>query len=208
MTHRRIQGLFAVSVVCIGAAILLAAPAPVVSKPSETEVDAYIKLHQDILDILRESFKKPHPYVDATNLHPHEAEFAWPQSIKEHEKHTLMTSQYDGQGIKKYLIMLNLKQEALPAISSGNSDTMEATVLLNHYFRPLERLGLANPSSPLAAVSAVQYSAGEWIPKDRYTTPQDADSPAWVEGEVFLARQAGQVVIRVTVGGRYVPKGT
>jgi len=84
---------------------------------------------------------------------------------------------------------------------------METTVLLNHYFRPLERLGLAYPSSPMAAVSAIQYSAGEWVPKDRHTSPQNTDSPVWVDGEVFLARKDGQVVIRITVGGRFVPKG-
>ena len=208
MTRRRIQWLFTVLGVCIGAAFLSAAPPSEVKKPSEVEVDAHLKLHQDILDVLRESFKKPHPYVDASTPHPRGADFAWPQKIKDHEKHVRMTSQYDGQQMKKYLIILDLKQEGLPVTSSGNSDTMEATVLLNHYFRPLERLGLANPSSPLAAVTAVQYSAGEWVPKDRYTTPHRSDSPAWVEGEVFLARKDGQVVIRVTVGGRYIPKGT
>ncbi len=118
-----------------------------------------------------------------------------------------MRSQWDGGECKvKYLILLNLKQEALPAVTSGNSDTMESTVILKHYFRPLEKLGLANPSSSLASVSATQYSAGEWVPKERFTSPQNADSPAWVEGEVFYARKDGQVVIRVTIGGRFVPK--
>lgn len=207
MTQHRIRWLAAIPFVCIGAAFLMAAQEPDSSSPSEQEVDSYIKLHQEILDCLRESFQQPHPYVDATSSGPQTATFAWPVSSKNHERDVLLTAQWDGQQIKKYLIVLNLKQGALPA-TSGNSDTMESTVLLKHYFRPLERLGLTNPSSPLTAVSAIQYSAGEWVPKDRYTSPQNTDGPAWVEGEVFLSRKDGQVVIRVTVGGRFTPKGT
>lgn len=203
MTKRRIHWLATVSAVCIGAAVVLATES---SRPSEREVDSYLKLHQDILDCLRESFQKSHPYILADSLGPKQAKFEWPQLIKDHEKHALMTSQWDGQRKTKYLILLNLKQEELP-VTSGNSLTMESTVLLNHYFRPLERLGLANPSTPLAAVSAIQYSAGEWVPKECYAAPQNKDIPAWVEAEVFVARKDGQVVIRVTVGGRFVPKG-
>ena len=208
MTQRRIQTLATVFVVCVCAAFLLAAQPQVDSQPSDAEVDAYIKLHQDILDTLRESFKQPHAFIDAASMNEHTAKFSWSASIKKHERHVLMNSQYDGQQKKKYLIVLNLKQDALPVSTSRDSETMEATVLLNHYFRPLERLGLANPSSPMAAVSSIQYSSGEWVPKDRFTTPNKVDCPVWVEGEVFLAPKNGQAVIRVTVGGRFVPKGT
>lgn len=207
MTQRRIRTLATVFVVCVGAAFLLAAQPQVKSQPSEAEVDAYINLHQDILDILRESFKQPHAFIDAASMNERTAKFSWPDSSKKHERHVLVTSQYDGQQIKKYSILLNLKQEALPVSTSRDSETMEATVLLIHYFRPLERLGLANPSSPMATVSSIQYAAGEWVPKDRFTTPHNVDSPVWVEGEVFLAPKDGQVVIRVTVGGRDVKRG-
>lgn len=203
--QRRIQCLALASVACIGTAMLMAAQ-PVDSKPSKEQVDSYINLHQDILDCLRESFQQPHPYIDATSLGPNEAKFTWPQSNKDHLKNAIMTSQWDGQHKAKYLIVLNMKQEALPVVAGVNSDTMESTVILKHYFRPLEKLGLANPSSPMASVSATQYSAGEWVPKERFTSPQNKDSPAWVEGEVFYARKDGQVVIRVTIGGRFVPK--
>jgi hypothetical protein len=208
MTQPGIRSLATVFVVCVGAAFLVAAQPKVGSRPSEAEVDAYIKLHQDVLDTLRESFKQPHAFVDAASINERTARFSWPDSSKKHERHVLEASQYDGQQIKKYSILLNLKQEALPISTSRNSETMEATMLLNHYFRPLERLGLANPSTPMAAISGVQYSAGEWVPKDRFTTPHNVDSPVWVEGEVFLAPKDGQILIRVTVGGRFVPKRT
>ncbi|MBL8820204.1 MAG: hypothetical protein JNL58_29545 [Planctomyces sp.] len=208
MTQRRFQTLATAFVVCIGAAILLASHPQAKSRTSEAEVDAYINLRQNILNALRDSFKQPHAFIDPdASMNLRTGKFSWPDAIKKHERDLLVNSQYDGQNMQKYSIILNLKQEALPVSASRNSETMEATELLNHYFRPLERLGLANPSSPMAAISGIQYSSGVWIPNDQFATPHNTDSPVWVEGEVFFAPKDGQVVIRVTVGGRFVPKG-
>lgn len=209
MTQRRFQTLATAFAVCIGAAFLLAAQPQAKTVTSEAEVDAYINRRQDILNALRESFKQPHAFIDAdASINLRTAKFSWPEAIKKHERHLLVNSQYDGQSMQKYSIILNLKQEALPVSVSRNSETMEATELLNHYCRPLERLGLANKSSPMVAISGIQYSSGVWIPNDQFTTPLNTDIPVWVEGEVFFAPKDGQVVFRVTVGGRFVPKGT
>lgn len=185
---------------------MLTAPSIAVPKRSEAEVDAYLKLHQDILDTLRESFRQPHPYVDATRLRERDAAFTWPQSIKDHEKLTLATSQYDCQQVKKYLIILDINSAALPK-DRGDSETMAATTILTHYLGPVEKLGFRSEGSSLAAISAVQYSANRWVPSERLATPQTTDSPAWIDGEVFYAPREAQVVIRVTVGGRFVPQG-
>lgn len=202
MQRIRTKLILGLLVMGFGTALLWAASESAGSRPSEAEVDAYIKLHQQILDTLSESFKQPHPYVSSRA--EKSAKFSWPVELQKHEKHLLLTAQYDGQQKKKYVIQLALKPDALPETNNISSDSMQATVLLNHYLRPLERLGLANPSSPLAAISAVQYAAGEWVPKEQFTSEVRTDSPAWVEGEVFVSPKDSQAVIRVTVGGRFV----
>jgi len=57
----------------------------------------------------------------------------------------------------------------------------------------------------VAMGDGVQYAAGTWIPKEDYEGPVTADRPIWVEAEVFYAMQAGTMIVRLTVGGRYTP---
>ena len=181
---------------------------PAFSETETAAVDAFLRLHQDVRNHLRTSFATQHEFVDATRDPASRRQFDWPQNSRDHLRHTLVNRQYDGQFIQRYLITFAVRQDAISESTSLNdSESMEATAILNHYLSPLGELGLACRDSPMAALGRTQYAAKTWVPNTRYTTQQTSDSPIWVEGEVFYAPKDQSITVRITIGGRHVPSG-
>lgn len=169
-------------------------------------VDQYLSTRQDVLDCLEKSLAKDHPYADTALALPKRHHFPWPESAKTHLRHTLLQKQYDGQHVQKFLVILPIDPAKIPATSTAtDSLTMEATLILNHYMAPLRQVGLECRDTPMAATSPAQYAAKTWIPTSQYEKPQVADSPVWVEGQVFYAPHEKTAILRITVGGRYTP---
>jgi hypothetical protein len=205
ITPRR---LFAI--MCVGAITLavLAGPAPSAPGNDDAEIDEYLNLRQNVLDVLHSSFANLHPYVGPARTAPDEMQFRWPIQSRNHLRHTLVQRQYDGQHIQKFLLTLPIDPDRIPRNDARTTSlTMESTAILNHYLSPLDKLGLECRDTPMAAIASAQYAAKTWIPTDRYEQEQVADSPIWVEGEVFYAPNEKTVIMRVTVGGRFTPKG-
>lgn len=171
------------------------------------EIDAFIKLHQDARRVLRNSFAERHDLVAPEDHSQGSNDFNWPKVNREHLKQLLVNGQYDGQFTQHYLITYSVQDDA-NANNTGRTDSqsMEATAPLNHYLSPLEKLGLACRDSPMAAVGRTQYAAKTWVPKERYENEQSTDSPIWVEGQVFYAPKDRAITLRVTIGGRFVPR--
>jgi hypothetical protein len=80
------------------------------------------------------------------------------QRMTEHLK-----QQQDWQSRWGYQTFITLEPEALPEGQQGSSETMAATVLLNHLGSGLAKLGFRNQGSPTAAMSSMQRSANIWF---------------------------------------------
>ena len=83
-----------------------------------------------------------------------------------------------------------LEPEALPEGQQGSSETMAATVLLNHLGSGLAKLGFRNQGSPTVAVSALQSSANIWF--------REKDPSLEIEINVVVVPSQKQGLVSVT----------
>ncbi|TWT30841.1 hypothetical protein [Blastopirellula retiformator] len=102
-------------------------------------------------------------------------------------EHTL--KQRDWSGGTSANIILNLDEQFLAQHPQGDSQSMMATVLLEHYLQDLEKLGFRGPGSPGCAVGMVQM-ANDY----RFV---DGDPSITVHAIVFVAPQERQAIIRL-----------
>jgi len=198
-----------IGLVSVGAVVLsvLVGPAPSPPEPTQDNIDTYLKLRQDVVDVLQASFQNLHPAA-GRSFDDQTVSIEWPPLTKQHVRDQLTHRKYDGQDIQKYLIRLPIDPSKIPPERQRSSLTMVSTEILNHYMAPLKDLGLECRNSPMAAVGGgIQYSAKTWQPKDRWEAPVTVDSPVWVEAQAFYTINTEEMIVRLTVGGRYAPNG-
>ena len=92
----------------------------------------------------------------------------------------------DWHGGGGFQLVLELAPSALSLEAQGNSNTMTATTLLNHYFGVLEKVGLRRRGSPGVVLGMVQLSRNEWC---------DASGNYCVEGTVFVSPESQQAIV-------------
>jgi hypothetical protein len=80
---------------------------------------------------------------------------------------------------------------------------MAATVLLNHFFGPLEKLGYRTHGSGFAAGSAIQKTSNEWFRTRRIGDFEGIDESVVVEGEVVVSLKDGQALIIGAIRSRF-----
>ncbi len=101
----------------------------------------------------------------------------------------------DGQDSRGFTILLNLTPEA--TVVKGHmihSETMAATVLLNHVFSHLDALGYKTQGTPGVVISAVQYATNTWHFERK--APNGQKLVLTVTGEVFLSRGDKQAILK------------
>lgn len=98
------------------------------------------------------------------------------------------------QGSAMFQMLLELDESAMPASGEASSNTLAATVLLEHYFSELENLGLRRRGSPGVVMGKVQSSRNEWY--------SDEGQSITVQGTVFVAPDSKQAIVTVTVHER------
>lgn len=114
-----------------------------------------------------------------------------PRRIQFEGKTKLKSVRRDHRSNATYQWILNLDEEALPKDHQGNSDTMCATVLLNHYCAGLKDLGYRNIGSPNVAMSKVQCSSNRWF--------RENDNQIEVTGNVFVAPDCRQAIVKIEI---------
>ncbi|QDV74871.1 hypothetical protein [Botrimarina mediterranea] len=112
------------------------------------------------------------------------AGFVNPLSDEAHIRSVL--NQRDWQESSQFQLLLELTPSALPAEKQGSSETMAATVLLNHYFGGLEKIGLSRRGSQGVVIGKVQSSRNEW---------HDPMGNFYVDGAVFVSPESKQAIV-------------
>jgi hypothetical protein len=101
----------------------------------------------------------------------------------------------DWHGDCFFQFLLDLEDSAMPVDKQINSETMTATVVLNHYFGSLEKLGLRRRGSAGVVMSKIQSAQNEW-----FSEPDHAIS---VEGIVFVSPEEKQAVVIGVIRERF-----
>jgi hypothetical protein len=92
----------------------------------------------------------------------------------------------DWLGDNNFQLLLDLSDDALPKDKQGNSKTMLAMLMLNHYFGELEKLGLHSRGTGFVG-GKVQSATSEWF--------TDPDQSISVVGTVFVSPDSKQAIV-------------
>jgi len=88
--------------------------------------------------------------------------------------------------------MVDLGEEALAVDKQGNSDTMCAMVLLNHYFGGLSQFGFRNNGRTISvSTTKVQSASDTWYREGNYRII--------VHGSVFVALASHMAIVRLNI---------
>lgn len=118
-----------------------------------------------------------------------------PQEAISHakESHILhVLKRQDWSGVNTFSLLLNLDETVLHAAEQGNSHTMTATKLMEHYFSGLTQHGLEKRGNGFT-VGLAQMAAGSWA---------SAGDLLVVEGTVFVAPQEKQAIVKGVIRER------
>jgi len=172
--------------------------------PQEGSVNAWIGRQHEALAILKESFSRPHPYRKTANAESKTSslfavEPRQDEALRSHVRHG-----WRGTSIRHFQAFLDLDKNEIPDGDQSDSEKMAATVLMNHFFGPLEKLGYRTRGSGFAAGSALQKTSNEWY-RIKITGPFEGnDEGLGVEGAVIVSLQDGQALICGTIRARYI----
>lgn len=112
---------------------------------------------------------------------------------EDHIRHVVRREEWNGG--HNFQLLLKLDQSALPPDKQLNSQTMAATLLLEHYFGVLRRLGYRSQGSPnVMSGNRVQSASNVWF--------KDSDSSMRVEGTVFIANDSREAIVVCNVRER------
>ncbi|MHC4741006.1 MAG: hypothetical protein ACYS8Z_03795 [Planctomycetota bacterium] len=95
-----------------------------------------------------------------------------------------------------YQFSMDLSEAMLSYRNQGNSGTMVATKLLDHFFAGLNGLGFRNSGSPNALLTdSVQYSSNSWF--------KEGSSNISIFGSVFVSRKDRTALVVVNISELY-----
>ncbi len=170
-------------------------------KRAEAVVEEIASEQQRVLAQLEKRLALGHEYIkkDEADLLPKHLKRKltgnrdfWNETFREvHWQNVLR----EGQDSLGFMMLLNLTPEA--TVVKGHtihSETMAATVLLNHVFGHLNALGYETQGTPGVIVSAVQYAANTWHLVRK--APNGQKLVLTVTGEVFLSRGDKQAILK------------
>jgi hypothetical protein len=149
--------------------------------------DDFFQIRNSVYSLLHERANTP---IDGVTiiLPPTESslqEIAKPFPDDTHIQNVVRGGDWLGGG--GFQLLLNLEDSALPTDRQGYSKTMTATVLLNHYFSDLEKLGLRRRGSPGVVMGRIQSAQNEWF--------SEPDQFVSVEATVFVSRESQQAIV-------------
>jgi hypothetical protein len=172
--------------------------------PEDTAINAWISRQHEVLAALKESFSRPHPFVKMSITEDDKSSFFGVVPHQDEALRSHVGQGWRGTSVRHFQMLLDLDRNAIPDGDQGNSEKMVATVLLNHFFGPLEKLGYRTSGSGFAAVSALQKTSNEWYRIKRIGPFEGNDEGVGVEGEVVVSLQDGQAIIVGTIRTRYI----
>lgn len=100
----------------------------------------------------------------------------------------------DWSNTSSFQLRINLQDSALPPAKQGDSETMAAALLLNHYFAPVEELGFRRVESGGTIGDMVQSARKMWI--------SDEARSIVVEGSVFVALASNEAIVQGVIHER------
>ena len=158
----------------------------ILPKPGSRTAAEFLQERKQVFDYLQQQIEKEFPGVSARD-----------QKIQFDDSQVGKSPDFPKRGHEVHRVynwFVNFEEEAFPKSQQGNSVTMSATRILNHYFDGLKDLGFRNQGSPGVAMSAVQLSSNQWTREDRRIR---------IRGTVFSSPTVGQAIVHLEIDERF-----
>jgi len=157
----------------------------------------FLRLREGVYRTLHERVATPIEGVSVV-LPPTESELQrirQPFPDSEHIQSVTLDQDWFGSG--SFQLLLELDESALVPEAQGNSETMAARVLLDHYFADLNTLGFRHRGSHDVVVGNMQSATNEWF--------NEHDRSITVSGTVCVSPESKQAIVIGTIR-EWLPK--
>ena len=172
--------------------------------PSKSSIDEWIGRRHEVLAVLEKSFTQPHPYLKSGIVEERVSEWFLEEPHLLGALRSTVQRGWRGTEVRHFQTTVLLDKDAIPKEGQGNSDRMAATVLMNHFFGPLEKLGYRTSGVGFFSCSAFQKTSNEWYRIKKIGQFTCADEGVEVEGEVIVSLNDGQALIVGRIRSRYI----
>ncbi len=162
--------------------------APLLGRKTIPSLKQFIERREGVYTSLAAQFGELPAGFRLSNHNANPSEIFVGKSFQQSTEH--LKQQQDWQTRMRFQQFIALEPEALAEGRQGSSETMAATVLLNHLGSGFEKLGFRNQGSPTVAMSALQSSANVWF--------RDKDPSLEIEINVVVVPSQKQGLVWVT----------